>query len=40
VAPIDPNPTAMLSALLMLRRMAHALQYAVREEDFLNVFGA
>lgn len=30
----------MLSALLMLRRVARAWRYAVREEDFLTVFGA
>jgi Ion channel len=30
----------MLSALLMLRRVARALHYAVREEDFLPVLGA
>jgi hypothetical protein len=30
----------MLSALLMLRRVHRALRYAVREEDFLQVFGA
>jgi Ion channel len=30
----------MLSALLMLRRVARALHYAEREEDFLNVLGA
>ena len=30
----------MLSALLMFRRVAHALRYAVREQDFLMVFGA
>jgi hypothetical protein len=30
----------MLSALLMLRRVGRAFRYAVREEDFLPVFGA
>lgn len=30
----------MLSALLMLRRVSAAFRYAVREEDFLNVFFA
>jgi hypothetical protein len=30
----------MLSALLMLRRVARALGYAVREEAFLPVLGA
>ena len=30
----------MLSALLMLRRVAHAFRYAVREEDFMTVAGA
>jgi Ion channel len=30
----------MLSALLMLGRVARALRYAVREEDFLPVAGA
>jgi Ion channel len=30
----------MVSALLMLRRVASALRYAVREEEFLTVFGA
>jgi voltage-gated potassium channel len=30
----------MLSALLMFRRVAKAFRHAVREEDFLNVFGA
>ena len=30
----------MLSALLMLRRVARALQYAVREEDFVPVLTA
>jgi hypothetical protein len=30
----------MLSALLMFRRVAAAFRYAVREEDFLNVFSA
>lgn len=30
----------MLSALLMLRRAAAAFRYAVREDDFLQVFGA
>jgi Na+/H+ antiporter NhaC len=30
----------MVSALLMLRRVGHAFRYAVREEDFLPVFGA
>jgi Trk-type K+ transport system membrane component len=28
----------MLSALLMLKRVSAAFRYAVREEDFLNVF--
>jgi Ion channel len=30
----------MLSALLMLRRVGAAFRYAVREEEFLNIFGA
>jgi Ion channel len=30
----------MLSALLMFGRVAQTWRYAVREEDFLNVFGA
>jgi ion channel len=30
----------MISALLMLRRVAAAFRYAVREEEFLTVFGA
>ena len=30
----------MLSAILMFRRVMNAFRYAVREEDFLNVFGA
>jgi hypothetical protein len=30
----------MLSALLMLRRVSKAFRYAVREEEFLHVFGA
>jgi Ion channel len=30
----------MLSALLMLQRVVKAFRYAVREEEFLNVFGA
>jgi Ion channel len=30
----------MLSALMMLRRVSKAFRYAVREEEFLNVFGA
>jgi hypothetical protein len=30
----------MLSALLMLRRVAAAFRYAVREEDFLPAFSA
>jgi hypothetical protein len=30
----------MMPALLMFRRVAHALRYAVREEDFVTVFGA
>jgi Ion channel len=30
----------MVSALLMLRRVARAFRYAVREEDFLMVFSA
>jgi len=30
----------MVSALLMLERVVKAFRYAVREEDFLNVFGA
>jgi Ion channel len=30
----------MLSALLMFQRVAKAFRHAVREEDFLNVFGA
>jgi hypothetical protein len=30
----------MLSALLMLRRVAKVFRYAVREEQFLSVFSA
>jgi hypothetical protein len=30
----------MVSALLMLRRVVATFRYAVREEDFLNIFGA
>jgi hypothetical protein len=30
----------MLSALLMLRRVVATVRYAVREEDFVAVFGA
>ena len=30
----------MLSALMMLRRVLPAFRYAIREEEFLNVFGA
>ena len=30
----------MLSALLMFRRVANAMRYAVHQEDFLNVLGA
>ncbi len=30
----------MVSALLMLRRVSKAFRYAVREDEFLNVFGA
>jgi hypothetical protein len=30
----------MVPTLLMLRRAWHALRYALREEDFLPVFGA
>jgi hypothetical protein len=30
----------MVSALLMLRRVANAVRYAVREENFTPVFGA
>jgi hypothetical protein len=30
----------MVSALLMLRRVIATFRCAVREEDFLNVFGA
>jgi Ion channel len=30
----------VVSALLMLRRVIATLRYAVREEDFLNIFGA
>jgi hypothetical protein len=30
----------MISALLMLRRVIGAFRYAVREEEFLTVFGA
>jgi Ion channel len=40
VAGSGAKPIAMLSALLMFRRVAHALRYAVREQDFLMVFGA
>jgi hypothetical protein len=36
----EAKPSCMLSALLMLRRVMGALRYAVREEDFLPVFGA
>jgi hypothetical protein len=30
----------MLSALLMLRRVIKAFRYAIREDEFLNIFGA
>jgi voltage-gated potassium channel len=30
----------MVSALLMLQRVSKAFRYAVREDEFLNVFGA
>jgi hypothetical protein len=30
----------MLSALLMFRRVSKAFRYAVREDEFLNLFGA
>jgi hypothetical protein len=30
----------MVSALLMLRRVVKAFRYAIREEEFLNIFGA
>jgi hypothetical protein len=30
----------MLSALMMLRRVSKAFRYAVRGDEFLNVFGA
>ena len=30
----------MVSALLMLRHVSKAFRYAVREDEFLNVFGA
>ena len=30
----------MLSALMMLRRVVPAFRYAVREEEFLNIFSA
>jgi hypothetical protein len=33
-------PVAMVSALLMLRRVSRALRYAMREEDFGPVLGA
>ena len=32
--------TGVISALLMLRRVGRAFRYAVREDEFLNVFGA
>jgi uncharacterized membrane protein len=34
------NADYVVSAILMLRRVIAALRYAVREEDFLNVFSA
>jgi Ion channel len=34
------NPGTVLSALLMFRRLANALRYARREEDFDRVLGA
>jgi hypothetical protein len=37
---IGANSETMLSAPLMLRRVARALRYAEREEDFLTVLGA
>jgi voltage-gated potassium channel len=30
----------MLSALMMLRRIVPAFRYAIREEEFLNIFSA
>jgi hypothetical protein len=36
----EHEPRTMLSALLMLRRVGAAFRYAVREEEFLNIFGA
>jgi Ion channel len=36
----DHERIGMLSAFLMFRRVANAFRYAVREQDFLNVFGA
>jgi hypothetical protein len=39
-AGVGANFLDMFSALLMLRRLARALRYAVREEDFLPVLSA
>jgi hypothetical protein len=37
---MNANPGAMVSALLMFRRVALALRYASREEEFLPMFSA
>jgi Ion channel len=34
------NPASMLSALMMLRRVLPAFRYAIREEEFLQIFSA
>jgi hypothetical protein len=39
-AAFDANYISVISALLMLRRGRRAFQFAVREDEFLNVFGA
>jgi hypothetical protein len=37
---VESETGSMVSALLMFRRVWKAVRYAVREDDFLNVFGA
>jgi hypothetical protein len=39
-ASVGANPFDMFSALMMLRRLARTLRYAVREEDFIPVLSA
>jgi hypothetical protein len=38
--PVEKNPSQMLSALLMLRRLTTALRYALAEEDFGRILSA